>query len=286
MTSSSRVAIVTDSTADLPPDIRERRGITMVPLNVHFGDEAFRDQVDLTSEQFMERLSAAEKLPTTSQPSTGLFEQTFRELAQNHEEIVCVLLSSHLSGTVQSAQIAADAVADDIRVEVLDSLNGTLGCGYQVIHAADLASQGVDANVIAACLKMQHSRYHVIFFVETLEHLRRGGRIGKAASLVGSMLKLKPLLRVDEGVVVPFERTRTRRKAINALVDFAENLSGIQRIAALHNTTPDDAQALIDRVGQLATGDSIVQTAVIGPVLSTHIGPGALGLAIEVAQSE
>jgi len=104
--------------------------------------------------------------------------------------------------------------------------------------------------------------------------------------LVGSMLKLKPLLRVDEGVVVPFERTRTRRKAINALVDFAENLSGIQRIAALHNTTPDDAQALIDRVGQLATGDSIVQTAVIGPVLSTHIGPGALGLAIEVAQSE
>jgi len=286
MTSSPRVAIVTDSTADLPPDVLERLRITMVPLNVHFGDETFRDQVDLTSGQFMERLSAADKLPTTSQPSTGLFEQTFRDLAQNHDEIVCVLLSSHLSGTVQSAQIAADAVADDIRVEVVDSLNGTLGCGYQVLHAAELAGQGVDANVIAARLKMQQNRYHVIFFVETLEHLRRGGRIGKAASLVGSMLKLKPLLRVDEGVVVPFERTRTRRKATNALVEFAENLSGIQRIAALHNTTPEDAQALIDRVGPLASGDSIFQTAVIGPVLSTHIGPGALGLAIEVAQSE
>lgn len=286
MTSSPRVAIVTDSTADLPPDVRERLGITMVPLNVHFGDETFRDQVDLTSEQFMQRLSAADRLPTTSQPSTGLFEQTFRHLAQDHDEIVTVLLSSHLSGTVQSAQIAADAVADDIRVEVVDSLNGTLGCGYQVLHAAELASQGVDANVIAARLKMNQSRYHVIFFVETLEHLRRGGRIGKAASLVGAMLKLKPLLRVDEGVVVPFERTRTRRKATNALVEFAENLSGIQRIAALHNTTPEDAQALIDRVSPLATGDSIVQTALIGPVLSTHIGPGALGLAIEIAQSE
>ena len=286
MTSAQRVAVVTDSTSDLPPDLRERLGITMVPLNVHFGNETFRDQVDLSSEHFMRRLEVAETLPTTSQPSAGLFEQTFRKLASDHDEIVCVLLSSHLSGVVQSARIAAEAVADDVRVEVVDSLNATLGCGYQVLQAADLTSKGIDARAIAARLKTQQNRYHVIFFVETLDHIRRGGRIGKAASLVGSALKLKPLLRVDEGVVVPFERTRTRRKAINALVDFAENLSGIERISVLHNTTPADAEDLSNRVGGFASGDPVVRTAVIGPVLSTHLGPGTLGLAIEVSNNE
>lgn len=286
MTSTHRVAIVTDSTSDLPPDVRDRHGITMVPLNVHFGDETFQDQVDLTTDQFMQRLASTETLPTTSQPSAGLFEHTFRQLAADHEEIVCVLLSSRLSGTVQSAQLAADTVASDIRVHVVDSLNATLGCGYQAIHAAHLAEDGLDAEAIAARLRTQQNRYHVIFFVETLEHLRRGGRIGKAASFVGSMIKLKPILRVDEGVIVPFERTRTRRKAINAIAEFAENLTGIERITALHNTTPDDAEELIDRVGKLAAGESVARTAVFGPVLGAHVGPGALGLAIEVASND
>ncbi len=286
MADTTPVAIVTDSTADLPPDLRERLGITMVPLNVHIGDETYRDQVDISTAEFMRRLEDTPDLPSTSQPATGVFEQAFRELASSHDEIVCVLLSSRLSGTVQSAQIAADAVRDLVHVEVVDSLNATLGCGYQVIHAHEYAAQGMSAGQIADELRAQVSRYHVIFFVETLDHLRRGGRIGKAASMVGSMLKLKPLLRIDEGQVVPFERTRTRKKAIAALVEFAENLTGIVQISALHNTTPDDAEDLYQRVRHLGSRGPEVPVATFGPVLGTHVGPGTLGLAIEVAASE
>lgn len=286
MADTPRVAIVTDSTADLPTHLRERLAITMVPLNVHIGSDTYRDQLDLSTDEFMRRLETTDDLPSTSQPAPGQFEQAFRELANTHDEIVCVLLSSRLSGTVQSAQIAADAVRDVIRVEVVDSLNASLGCGYQALNAHQLATEGHSAEQIAAELRAQSSRYHVIFFVETLDHMRRGGRIGKAASLVGSMLKLKPLLRVDEGQVVPFERTRTRKKAIDALVEFAENLTGIERITALHNTTPEDAEQLFGRVSHLASQNNEVKVAVFGPVLGTHVGPGTLGLAIEVASSE
>lgn len=286
MADTTRVAIVTDSTADMPAEVRERHGITMVPLNVHLGDQTWRDQVDLNTPHFMELLAESDQFPTTSQPSAGVFEQVFRELAETHDAIVCVLISSRLSGTVQSAQIAADAVADTIPVEIVDSLNASLGCGFQALHAKRLADAGERAEAIATTLRAQTSRYHTIFFVETLDHIRRGGRIGKAASLVGSMLQLKPLLRIDEGQVVPFERTRTRRKATAALVDFAENLTGIERIGVLHNTTPDDAEALYGRVAHLARHESEIPIALVGPVLGTHVGPGTLGLAIEVAASE
>lgn len=286
MDENTRVAIVTDSTADLPPQLRSQLGISMVPLNVHFGSSTYRDQIDITTEQFMDLLDSTSELPTTSQPSAGLFKETFLRLADEHDEIVCVLLSSRLSGTVQSAQVAADMVKDTIKVVVVDSLNATLGCGYQALRAHALASEGLDAVAISERLQGQTERYHVIFFVETLEHLRRGGRIGKAASLVGSVLRLKPLLRVDEGQVVPFERTRTRKKAIDALVEFAENLPNIVQISALHNTTPDDANDLYARVSHLAPPDNQVETTAFGPVLGTHVGPGTLGLAIEVAASE
>ena len=286
MTERRRVAIVTDSTADLPEELRAPLGITMVPLNVHIGGVSFRDQVELSTDEFMRRLADTADLPSTSQPSSGAFEEVFRGLARDHDEIVCVLISSRLSGTVQSAQIAADAVSDTINVEVVDSLTASLGCGFQVLQAHRLAEQGLDAADIATRLRGQTANYHIVFFVETLDHLRRGGRIGKAASLVGSMLKLKPLLRVDEGQVVPFERTRTRKRAIEALVEFAENLPEIERIAVLHNTTPDDAEHVYQRVRGLARTESEVPIAKFGPVLGTHVGPGTLGLAIEVASND
>lgn len=286
MTDNPRVAIVTDSTADLPPELRELLGIAMVPLSVHVGSDSYRDQIDLSTDKFMELLGSSGQLPTTSQPASGLFQEKFVELAADHDEIVCVLISSRLSGTVQSAQVAADAVSDTIKVVVVDSLNASLGCGFQVLKAHHLAAEGASAAEIGDRLRSETDRYHLIFFVETLDHLRRGGRIGKAASLVGSMLKLKPLLRVDEGQVVPFERTRTRRKAIDALVRFAESLPGIENIAALYNTTPEDAQDLYERVHHLASTESEITCTAFGPVLGTHVGPGTLGLAIEVAPGE
>lgn len=280
MAQPPRVAVVTDSTADLTPDVAARYGITVVPLNVHFGQQTFRDQIDLSTDEFMTRLETAGKLPTTSQPSVGAFESAFRELAKTHDEIIAVLISSRLSGTVQSAQLAAEGVADSIQVEIVDSRNASYALGFQAIHASELASAGHSAAEIAATLQVALTSYHLVFFVETLEHLRRGGRIGKAAQLVGSILSLKPLLRVDEGQVVPFERTRTRKKALGALVDFARDVRGIERAAVIYNTTPDDARSLVAEIAPLSA-DHDVPIVKFGPVIATHIGPGAVGLVIK-----
>ena len=277
---SRSVAIVTDSTSDLTREVAQAHSITVVPLNVHFGQESFRDGVDLTPDSFIARMASASSLPTTSQPAVGVFEDAFRELAQSHEAIVCVLLSARLSGTVQSAQLAASAVADVVPVTIVDSESVSYALGFQAIRAAELAAAGGSADEIAATITAERARYHIIFFVETLEHLRRGGRIGKAAQLVGTMLKLKPLLRVDGGQVVPFERTRTRSRAIATLLDFARELNGVEQAAVIYNSTPEEAASLAERVRQISTSDSI-PVVQFGPVISTHVGPGVLGLVLK-----
>lgn len=286
MTHARKVAVVTDSTSDISHELAAQLGITMVPLNLHFGDEVFKDQIDINTDQFMAKMATTDKLPTTSQPSVGAFEETFRTVAAaGAAEIVCPVISSRLSGTYQSAQIAAQNLAGDVRIEVVDSLSGSWGLGFQVLRAVDLANQGWDASRIATTLLNETQHYHVVFFVETLEHLHRGGRITKAAQIVGSALKLRPLLRVDEGKVVPFERTRTRGKAMQALVDYAREIELVEELAVIHNTTPDDAAKL---AGMLATitPERDIRITQMGPVLDTHLGPGALGIVVKVMPSE
>jgi DegV family protein with EDD domain len=286
MSQTRKVGVVTDSTSDISHELAAQHGITIVPLNLHFGDEVFKDQVNITTDQFMEKMSTSDKLPTTSQPSVGSFENAFRDLAADGAtEIVCPVISSRLSGTYQSAQIAAQNLAGEIRVEVVDSLSGSWGLGFQVMRAVDLASQGWDAARIASTMANETVNYHVVFFVETLEHLHRGGRITKAAQLVGSALKLRPLLRVDEGAVVPFERTRTRGKAMQALVDYAASVEGVEELAVIHNTTPDDAGKLAEMLASI-TPDRDIRITQMGPVLDTHLGAGAMGVVTKVAPIE
>ncbi len=279
---SRTIAIVTDSTSDLPPEIQRQFGISVIPLNVHFGQETFRDGVDLSADEFMTKLGTSDKLPTTSHPAVAIFEAAFRSLAETHDQILCVLLSSKLSGTVQSARLAAGSVAGIISVEVVDSLNVAYALGFQTIRAAHLADQAMPMAEIVSTLAAEIDQYHIVFFVETLEHLRRGGRIGKAAQLLGSLLQLKPLLRVEEGQVVPFERSRTRTKATAALIDFARELNDIEQVAVLYNTTPDDARDLADMLGELLEVKRI-PVVQIGPVISTHVGPGVLGIVVKEA---
>ncbi len=276
-----RVAIVTDSTADLPPSLRDQHHVTVVPLNVHFGNEVYRDQVDITTDAFMERLQRSPVLPTTSQPASGLFEETFRGLAADHDGVVAVLISGKLSGTVMSATIARDAVSDLVPVEVVDSRNASLGLGFQVLRAAELAAEGMSAPDIAARLQSETAAYHLVFFVDTLEYLQRGGRIGKAAAMVGSMLNLKPLLRVDEGQIVPFERTRTRGRARRGLIEFARSLPRTERMAVVHSTTAAEAEQLAAELSATALlpRDRMV-VAQFGPVIGTHVGPGAMGVGV------
>jgi len=276
------VAIVTDSTSDLPAEIRDEYGITVVPLNVHFGQETYRDGVDLTGDAFMARMATTEHLPTTSQPSVGVFEETFRDLAKTHDAIVCVLISARLSGTLQSATLAAEGVAGIVPVEIVDSLNVSYALGLQAMRAAALAAGGMAASEIAATLRTETGRYQLVFFVETLDHLRRGGRIGKAAQLLGSLLKLKPLLRIEEGQIVPFERTRTRSRATNALVSFAGELGSVEQAGIIHITTQADADALATDIGRV-TGLHPIPTIRFGPVIAAHVGPGVLGVVLKEA---
>ena len=277
----ARVAIVTDSTADLTPALREQYGIRMVPLTVQIEDRTYQDQIDLSTDAFVEMLRTAKALPTTSQPSPDRFETAYRELAASHDAIVTVVISSKLSATIQSAQMAAEAVASEIPVEVVDSRTGSMALGFQAIRAAELAQSGMDATAIAAQLRAEVDDFEIVFFVDTLEFLQRGGRIGRAAALMGGLLQLKPLLRVDEGQVVPFERTRTRSRAINGLVDFARGFPNIERLAAVYVSDRQDAVDLADRLAEVtAVPRDEILVSQIGPVLGTHIGPGAMGVAL------
>ena len=280
MSQAQRIAIVTDSTADLPEDVRERLNIHCVPLNVHFGDDTFRDRVDISSDEFLRRLTSSSVLPTTSQPASGVFEKLFRDLAESHDAIICIVLSSKLSGTFQSAQVAAEAVSDLIVVELVDSLNSSLALGLQAVRAHELREGGTSHDEIARVLRNETNSYHLLFFAETLEYLHRGGRIGKAATLFGSLLQLKPLIRVEEGVVIPFERTRTRKKAIAGLEAFIAGFATIENLAVLHINTPDDADALLANVSARAQKIDI-PIGQFGPVVATHVGPGALGVVVK-----
>jgi len=274
-----RVAIVTDSTADLPADLRARHEITVVPLSVSFGDESFDDGVDITSEQFLARLRSSPDLPTTAQPAAGRFEEVYRRLAESHDAVVSVHISSRISGTVGSASVAAQAVAETIPVHVVDSLSASLALGFQAILAADLAAEGVGGAAIAERLRGDVGSYEVAFFPETLEFLRRGGRVGRAKAVLGSVLSLKPILRFDEGLVVPYERTRTRGRAVTGLVEFVQHIEHVTRIGVLHSGDLAEARGVAATLQPL-TPETDVTLAFLGSVLLTHLGPGAMGVAV------
>ena len=279
-----RVAIVTDSTADLPPLLRQEHDIRMVPLNVHFGSQTYQDQVDLSTKEFMAALAVSDVMPTTSQPSTGRFEELFRSLAEDYDEVLAVLISAKLSGTVMSATLAKEAVANMIPVTVFDSESASMGLGFQVLSGARYASAGLNASEIARRLRGALIAYETLFYVDTLDYLRRGGRIGKASALLGSILDLKPLLRIDEGQVVPAERTRTRARARKELVDFVRSQPHVERLAIMHAMIPQEAAQMVNDCALAVPRDEII-IGEFGPVIGTHVGPGAMGVIIDTGSA-
>jgi DegV family protein with EDD domain len=276
-----RVAFVTDSTSDLPPEVLAAHDIAVVPLNLHIDDHTFRDQLDISTEEFHARLVATETLPTTSQPGVSAFRDAFRLLAPTHDSIVAILVSSKLSDTVESATTAAEEVATEIPVEIVDSFNVSLGLGFQVLHAKELGSAGLDSAEIALRLRANVDSYQLVFFVDTLDYLKRGGRIGTAATLAGSLLKLKPVLHIDEGQIVPFERARTKAKAIAALDRFARSWPAVNRLGVLYSSDRAGAEQLLDSLAVEVPADRVVISQ-IGPVLSAHLGPDVMGVCVDV----
>jgi DegV family protein with EDD domain len=269
------VRIVTDSTADLTKEQQQAAGITMVPLNVHFGDQVFRDHVDLTADEFFRRLKASVQLPRTSQPSVGVFEEAYRTLRENGDEVVSVHISSKVSGTYNSALMAAKAV-DEQAIEVVDSLSTSMALGFMALEGARLARAGRDRATIAERLRALVPNAHVICVVDTLTYLERGGRIGKARALLGSLLNVKPILQLKDGEVVPIGRARGRPQALNKLVELLERDGHVSQLAIMHGAAQADAEQLRERVAANYPGLDILLTE-IGAVLGTHTGPGVIG---------
>jgi len=275
------VRIVTDSTADLTPEQQRAAGITVVPLNVHVGDQVFRDHVDLTTDEFFRRLKASSQLPRTSQPSVGAFEAAYRKLLEGGDEIVSVHLSSKVSGTFNSALMAAQSVGDG-KIDVVDSLSTSMALGFMALEAANLARAGRDRQTVAECLRGLVAKARVICVVDTLTYLERGGRIGKARALLGSLLNVKPILQLKDGEVVPLGRARGRPQALNRLVELLERDGKVSRLAIMHGAARADAEQLRERVASTYPGVDI-QLTEIGAVLGTHTGPGVIGFTYLVA---
>ena len=271
------VRVVTDSTADLPAEVTRQWGITVVPLTVHFGQETYRNGVDITPDEFYRRLAAAPKLPTTAQPPVGAFVETYKALALGTEGILSIHISAKLSGTYNSALGAKEEVKGLCPIEVVDSLQGSLGLGLVALAAARAAQAGKPLGEVAAEARRASGQT-----LDTLEYLAKGGRIGKAQAFLGSLLNIKPIVGLEEGETHPFERVRSRRRALERLAQMARDLAPLQEAWVVHATTPDDARDLAERIKTLVpTGE--VPIGRLGPVVGTYLGPGALGLALRRA---
>jgi DegV family protein with EDD domain len=273
------IKIVTDSTADIPPALAKELGITVVPLYVRFGKESYRDRVDITEDEFYQRLMSDPIHPNTSQPTPQDFEKVYRELSSQADGIVSVHISDKLSGTCNSALQAKEQVATECPVEVVDSEMVSMGLGLLAIEAANLANSGKDLKQVVEGVKQLISGTHVWALFDTLKYLALGGRIGKAKALLGSILNIKPMLVVKDGEMAPAGQVRTRAKGIDALCKYVDKVIDIQDLAIVYSTTPDEAQVLADRIGAMFDKDRI-RMARLGPTLGVHAGPGALIVAL------
>lgn len=278
------IRIVTDSSCDLPPSICSENGIEVVPLSIRFGETEYVDRRDLTPTEFWAKVKESKVLPETAAPSPGAFEECFRNAAtQGATGVVCVSLSSGLSATYQSAQLAAEAVKDTIDVRVIDSQTVTAALGLLTLAAARAAKAGQSLDEVASFVQQQAGHVRLFAALDTLENLRKGGRIGAAQAMLGSMLSVKPLITVTDGAVAEAGKQRTRGKSLDRLIELAKEngAANATKVAVMHGDAPD-VEAFIDKVCEAlgcARGDVIL--ADVGAVVGTHTGRGAIGIAWE-----
>jgi DegV family protein with EDD domain len=268
-----RFAVVTDSTADLPDEWRERYGIEVVPLKVIFGTETFRDRVDMTDDEFFRRLATSTRLPTTSAPSPGEFADVYTRLAQDYEGCISIHLGAQLSATVEAARVGAQAV-EGFMVHVIDSQTVTMAIAFLCKVAAE--SETLEA--AAAAVEERVPKGRVLALLDTLRYLEMGGRLSRAQAMIGTMLDLKPLLLVADREIKPVERVRTRSRAIPRMVDYFRGELPVEHVAVMHAQAPDEAEALAASLRTDLPGQDVA-IGKIGCVLGTHTGPKALGIA-------
>lgn len=265
-------AVVTDSTADLPDDWRDRYEIEVVPLKVIFGTETFRDRVDMTDDEFFRRLAASTRLPTTSAPSPGEFADVYRRLARDHEACISIHIGAQLSATAEAARVGAQQV-DGFPVTVIDSETVTMPIAFLCRIAAE--SSGIDEAVTAVRARVPNAR--ILALLDTLRYLEMGGRIGRTQAAIGTMLDLKPLLLVVDREIKPVDRVRTRSRAIPRMIEFFRSDLPVEHMAVMHAQAPDEAEEIAAGLRKEFPGLDI-PIGRIGCVLGTHTGPKAMGL--------
>ena len=280
------VKIVTDSASDIALELAQHLRITVVSLYIHFGDKAYRDQVDINADEFYHKLETGHIQPTTSAPSPGDFVKVFKKLAQETNEILSIHLSSKTSGTYNAALLAKKALSSErCRIEVIDSQFLTMGLGLIVITAAKAASIGIALQQLVGKVCEAILQTNGMGLFDTLTYLAKGGRIGKAASLLGSVLNVKPLITIQDGELHPAGLVRTRGKGIDRLCEFVRSALPIQDLAIIHSTTPDDAQTLAERISSFLP-QIHPWIARLGPALGTHSGPGTLIVALRKSRKD
>jgi DegV family protein with EDD domain len=269
------IKIVTDSVADIPPEVAKELGIIIVPLHVRFATEVYRDGVELTADQFFDRLSHGKILPITSVPSPGDFASVYNKLAEETDEILVITLTSKLSGTYDVAKQSTGLVKRKCRIEVVDSQLAIMGQGLIAITAAKAARAGANFNEVLAMINRNIPRVDFRAAFDTLEYLERGGRIGKAQAFLGSVLKINPILGMKDGLVIPCGKERSRAKALEHLYNFVMNYSYIEEMAIEYATAAGEAQTLVERLSSRFPKERIYLSRT-GPVIGTHTGPSLI----------
>lgn len=275
----SRVAVVTDSTAYIPKELLQAHQITVAPQMLIWDGETFEDGVDIQPAEFYTRLQKAAVMPTSSQVSLGTFKQIFSALGEKGYDVLAVLISSKLSGTIDSAR-QAQSMLPDVSIEIIDSYSASMALGYQVLAAARAAQEGASLRECAEIAEQASQRTGLILSVDTLEFLHRGGRIGGAQRFLGTALNIKPLLEICDGRLEPLERVRTRKKVLGRMIELVEErVDGRTpvRLACVHANAWGEAREVLDQAAQQLHATETILTDV-SPVIGTHVGPGTVAL--------
>lgn len=276
----ANIKIITDSAADIPPDLARELGIEVVPVLLHVDEKMFRSGVDISDDQLLEMLASGHVRIQPSAPSSMVFEQVYRRLLGEVDHIFSIHVGARLGNVHANAAVARSRLpASTTRVELIDSKSASMGMGSVVIAAAKAAREGASPREISELIHAMIRHTHAVFFVDTMEYLEQSGRLTIASAVLGSMQRIKPLMILDEGEIVPYERTRTRAKAIEGLYTFVEDFPRVQEVIALYATSPEDIDKLLEKVEPIFPRER-VQIARFGPGVAAHLGPGAMGVVV------
>lgn len=277
---SGKILVVTDSSSSLPASLIEELDIRVIPLWLIWDDHCYQDGVDIDPHAFYQRLRTSQSLPSSTQPSAVEFKEFFHKLGDECEGIVNVLASSKISGTVDSAEAAKEFIPG-LPIRVVDSLFSAMGEGLVAVAAARAAAAGMSIDEVVAVAEKTRDHTNLLFVVDTLEYLHKGGRIGGAKRLLGTALNIKPILHFEDGTIQPLSQTRTKKKGIEELLEIARERLGSNRIAeaaVVHVDCLDEGRALLEKVKE-RFDPPLLHLSDVSPVVGTHVGPGALGLA-------